>query len=183
MQVGDALPDVKVDQLVGGEVKSVSLKEMFAGKKGVLFGGEAPTAARCCSLLLSGWPPSPFELLRRPCETTLQLPSPPRPLTLSLPRPLSPSPGRAVPGAFTPGCSKTHLPGYVADRAALAAAGAQIVACVSVNDPYVMAAWGEAHGAEAGGVQMLADTRGELTAALGFELDLAAMLGGVRCRR
>lgn len=87
-----------------------------------------------------------------------------------------------VPGAFTPGCSATHLPGYVAASAALKAAGASEIACVSVNDPFVMAAWGTAHGA-GGKVRMLADTTGAFTKALGLDLDLTAALGGVRSKR
>lgn len=77
---------------------------------------------------------------------------------------------------------QTHLPGYVSDYDKLKEAGAEVIACVSVNDPFVMGAWGEAHGAE-GKVLMLADTRAELTKALGIELDATGMLGNVRCRR
>jgi len=55
----------------------------------------------------------------------------------------------AVPGAFTPGCSKTHLPGYVEDFERLKSKGIDVVACISVNDAFVMCAWGEAH--KAGG--------------------------------
>lgn len=51
----------------------------------------------------------------------------------------------AVPGAFTPGCSKTHLPGYVENADKMKADGVAEVVCVSVNDPYVMAAWGVQH--------------------------------------
>ena len=87
-----------------------------------------------------------------------------------------------VPGAFTPGCSKTHLPGYVADAARIKGKGVAEIVCVSVNDPFVMAAWGEAHGAT-GKVRMLADTTGAFTKALGLDLDLTAALGGVRCKR
>ncbi|CAB1332951.1 unnamed protein product [Coregonus sp. 'balchen'] len=54
----------------------------------------------------------------------------------------------AVPGAFTPGCSKTHLPGFVEQAAELKSKGVQEVACVSINDAFVMAAWGKEHGAE-----------------------------------
>ena len=61
-----------------------------------------------------------------------------------------------VPGAFTPGCSKTHLPGYVAAAADLKAGGVDEIVCVSVNDPFVMEAWGKDQGAE-GKVRMLAD--------------------------
>jgi len=66
-----------------------------------------------------------------------------------------------VPGAFTPGCSKTHLPGYIADFQKFKDKGVDEIVCVSVNDPFVMAAWGEAHGAT-DKVRMLADTQAEL---------------------
>ena len=87
-----------------------------------------------------------------------------------------------VPGAFTPGCSKTHLPGYVKDAERLKGKGVAEIVCVSVNDPFVMAAWGEAHGA-GGKVRMLADTTGAFAKSLGLDLDLTAALGGVRCKR
>ena len=87
-----------------------------------------------------------------------------------------------VPGAFTPGCSKTHLPGYVAAAEDMKAKGVQEILCVSVNDPFVMAAWGENQSA-GGKVRLLADTCGDLTKALCLELDLAAVLGNVRCKR
>ena len=88
-----------------------------------------------------------------------------------------------VPGAFTPGCSKTHLPGYVAAADALKATkGVADIVCVSVNDPFVMEAWGKAHAAD-GKVRMLADTTGAYTKALGLDMDLTAALGGVRSKR
>ncbi len=87
----------------------------------------------------------------------------------------------AVPGAFTPGCSKTHLPGYLDDHAALLAKGVQTINCVSVNDAFVMAAWGEAHGVE-GKIRMLADPGAEFTKALGLQVEAAA-LGGTRSKR
>ncbi|MDA8281692.1 MAG: peroxiredoxin, partial [Actinomycetota bacterium] len=65
----------------------------------------------------------------------------------------------AVPGAFTPGCSKIHLPGYVEHGAELKAKGVSTIACVAVNDAWVMQAWAEAQGAE--GITMLADGNGE----------------------
>jgi 2-Cys peroxiredoxin 5 len=86
-----------------------------------------------------------------------------------------------VPGAFTPGCSKTHLPGYIKDAERIKGKGVSEIVCVSVNDPFVMAAWGEAHGA-AGKVRMLADTNAEFAKAAGLDLNLA-VLGGVRCKR
>ena len=87
-----------------------------------------------------------------------------------------------VPGAFTPGCSKTHLPGYVADAAKLKAAGIDEIVCVSINDAFVMAAWGEANQAE-GKVRMLADTTGDLTKRLGLAIDLTSKLCSVRSKR
>ena len=87
-----------------------------------------------------------------------------------------------VPGAFTPGCSKTHLPGYVAAAESLKAKGVHEIVCVSVNDPFVMEEWGKAHNAT-GKVRMLADTTATWTKALGLDLDLTAALGGVRCKR
>jgi peroxiredoxin 5 len=87
----------------------------------------------------------------------------------------------AVPGAFTPGCSKTHLPGYVNDSDALRAKGVDLVVCVSVNDAFVMKAWGDAHGAE-GKVLMLADPDASFTKALGLDVNAGA-LGGVRSKR
>jgi 2-Cys peroxiredoxin 5 len=87
-----------------------------------------------------------------------------------------------VPGAFTPGCSNTHLPGYVANAEALKAAGANEIVCLSVNDPFVMAAWGKAQNAD-NKVRMIADTNATLTKALGLDLDLTAPLGSIRCKR
>jgi len=87
-----------------------------------------------------------------------------------------------VPGAFTPGCSKTHLPGYVEKAEEIKAKGVYEIICVAVNDPFVMAAWGENQSA-GGKVRLLADTCGDLTKALGLELDLSAVLGNVRCKR
>lgn len=86
-----------------------------------------------------------------------------------------------LPGAYTPGCSKSHLPGYIASHAAFTAKGVSSVICTSVNDPFVMAAWGAANGAE-GKVRMLADTNAELARALGVDMEIAA-LGGVRSKR
>ena len=87
-----------------------------------------------------------------------------------------------VPGAFTPGCSNTHLPGYIAKADELKAAGVNEIVCVSVNDPFVMAAWGKAHGAD-NKVRMIADTNATFTKALGLDLDLTAVLGSVRSKR
>lgn len=86
-----------------------------------------------------------------------------------------------VPGAFTPTCSNVHLPGYVAEYDALRGKGVTSISCFSVNDAYVMAAWGDAHGA-AGKVRMLADASGAYTKSLGLDVQ-AAGLGGTRCKR
>jgi glutaredoxin/glutathione-dependent peroxiredoxin len=88
----------------------------------------------------------------------------------------------AVPGAFTPGCSKIHLPGYVEGYEDLKAKGVDTVACVSVNDPWVMQAWAEAQGVE-GRILMLADGNGEFTKAMGLDIDLAVAGLGVRSQR
>uniref|UniRef100_A0AAY5L372 Peroxiredoxin-5 n=2 Tax=Esox lucius TaxID=8010 RepID=A0AAY5L372_ESOLU len=91
----------------------------------------------------------------------------------------------AVPGAFTPGCSKTHLPGFVEQAAQLKSKGVQEVACISVNDAFVMAAWGKEHGAE-GKVRMLADSTGAFTKAVDLMLDsdqIVAALGNKRSQR
>ena len=86
-----------------------------------------------------------------------------------------------VPGAFTPTCHKTHLPGFVSDKKALKAKGVDEVVCVSINDPFVMSAWGEALKGE--GIRWLADTHGELTAKLGLVYDATAKLGNTRTHR
>ncbi|RZF48233.1 hypothetical protein LSTR_LSTR006200 [Laodelphax striatellus] len=86
-----------------------------------------------------------------------------------------------VPGAFTPGCSKTHLPGYVDSADDFKKKGFSEIFCISVNDPFVMAAWGEAHNVQ-GKVRMLGDPAGELTKSLGFEQNLPP-LGGLRSKR
>jgi 2-Cys peroxiredoxin 5 len=74
----------------------------------------------------------------------------------------------AVPGAFTPGCSKTHLPGYVSDYDKLQAAGAEVIACTSTDNGYALAAWAKEHNAE-GKIRMLADPEGKLAKALGVD--------------
>ncbi|XP_055547999.1 peroxiredoxin-5, mitochondrial [Wyeomyia smithii] len=87
----------------------------------------------------------------------------------------------AVPGAFTPGCSKTHLPGYVDRAAELKSTGVAEVVCVSVNDPFVMSAWGKQHNT-AGKVRMLADPSAVFTKQLDLGADLPP-LGGLRSKR
>jgi peroxiredoxin len=87
-----------------------------------------------------------------------------------------------LPGAFTPTCSQQHLPGYVQKQGELQAAGIDLVACLSVNDVFVMKAWAEQSGA-IGKIVMLADGSGQFTKALGIELDLTARGLGVRANR
>ncbi len=86
-----------------------------------------------------------------------------------------------VPGAFTPGCSKTHLPGYVADFDQWKAKGVDSINCVAVNDAFVMGAWGQS--ANVGDkVRMLADPAGLFVTAMGLDVN-AAVLGGKRSKR
>ena len=88
----------------------------------------------------------------------------------------------AVPGAFTPTCSDYHLPGFVLRADELRAKGVGTIACLSVNDPFVMGAWGDAR--EVGDrVLMLSDGNGEFTRALGLELDGRGVGLGTRSRR
>lgn len=88
----------------------------------------------------------------------------------------------AVPGAFTPGCSMTHLPGYVVKVDEIKAKGVDEVICTSVNDAFVMAAWGKDQNAEH--ITMLADGNGELATALGLTMDASGFgLGPVRSQR
>jgi len=88
-----------------------------------------------------------------------------------------------VPGAFTPNCSRVHLPSYVRDYDALKSKGVDLICCVSVNDAFVMHAWGENQHAT-GKIRMLADPHCELTRALGLEnFNTMANLGNVRCKR
>jgi 2-Cys peroxiredoxin 5 len=87
-----------------------------------------------------------------------------------------------VPGAFTPGCSKTHLPGYIADAEKLQSKGVDALLCVSTDNAFVMAAWGVDQKAD-GKVRMMSDTTGEMTKRLGLAIDLTAKLGSVRSKR
>jgi len=88
----------------------------------------------------------------------------------------------AVPGAFTPGCSKIHLPGYVENAEALASKGVTTIACVAVNDPWVMQAWAEAQ-AVGDKIVMLADGNGDFTRAMGLEWDGTVAGLGLRSQR
>jgi len=87
----------------------------------------------------------------------------------------------AVPGAFTPTCSAKHLPGFVEKAAMLKARGIDEIACVSVNDVFVMGAWGQKDGSA--DVAMLADGNGEFAKAIGLELDGTGFGMGQRSQR
>ncbi|MDA1369725.1 MAG: peroxiredoxin [Proteobacteria bacterium] len=87
----------------------------------------------------------------------------------------------AVPGAFTPGCSMTHLPGFVVNADAIKAKGADTIACMAVNDAFVMGAWGKAQNAEE--ILMLADGNGDFTSAIGLQLDASGFGMGSRAQR
>ena len=88
----------------------------------------------------------------------------------------------ALPGAFTPTCSAKHLPGFVQNADALKAKGVDAIACVSVNDAFVMGAWG-AQQKVGDKVMMLADGNGDLTKALGLEMDGSRFGMGKRSQR
>ncbi|HZP85220.1 MAG TPA: peroxiredoxin [Burkholderiales bacterium] len=87
-----------------------------------------------------------------------------------------------LPGAFTPTCSGKHLPGFVELADKFKAAGVDEIWCVSVNDAFVMGAWGREQHAQ-GKVRMMADGSADFTKALGLELDLTGRGFGVRCQR
>ncbi|CAH0535414.1 Peroxiredoxin [Vibrio stylophorae] len=86
----------------------------------------------------------------------------------------------AVPGAFTPTCSDDHLPSYIIYADALKAKGVTQIICVSVNDPFVMKAWGKSQNTEA--LTLLADGSADFTKALGLEMDTGSF-GGIRSQR
>jgi len=88
----------------------------------------------------------------------------------------------AVPGAFTPTCSNQHLPGYIAKADEIKAKGVDEIVCLSVNDAFVMGAWGEDQGAE-GKVTMLADGNGEFAKAVGLDFDGSGIGFGLRSQR
>ncbi len=123
IQVGDQIPDVKVTVAAADGHKSVSAKDLFAGKKAVLF---------------------------------------------------------ALPGAFTPTCSAAHLPGYVVNVDKFKEQGVDIVACLSVNDAFVMDAWGKSQNAEY--ITMIADGGAAFTKAVGLLLPTGDF-GGERSQR
>ena len=87
----------------------------------------------------------------------------------------------AVPGAFTPGCSNTHMPGFIIHADSIKDKGVDTIACVAVNDAFVMGAWADSQNAEE--ILMLADGSCQLTEALGLVLDATAAGLGKRSRR
>ena len=125
IQVGDTLPSINLTTMTAEGPKPVSMTELSAGKKVVLF---------------------------------------------------------AVPGAFTPTCSVQHLPGFLEKSNDLKEKGVDIIACVSVNDPFVMSAWG-ADRQVGEDVLMLSDGNGEFTAAIGLEMDGSGFGLGTRSQR
>ena len=88
----------------------------------------------------------------------------------------------AVPGAFTPTCSERHLPGFVEQAEALKAKGVDTIACIAVNDPFVMSAWEKARGID-GKIEMLSDGNGEFARAVGLDFDGSGFGLGRRSRR
>ena len=88
----------------------------------------------------------------------------------------------AVPGAFTPTCSMQHLPGFIEKAADIKAKGVDLIACVSVNDAFVMDSWGKEKGA-GDKVVMLADGNGDFAKALGLDFDGSGIGFGIRSQR
>ena len=87
-----------------------------------------------------------------------------------------------LPGAFTPTCSAKHLPGFVEHADAIKAKGIDTIACIAVNDAFVMAAWGKDQNV-GDKVMMVADGSGHFAEAVGLELDLSDRGMGMRCKR
>jgi glutaredoxin/glutathione-dependent peroxiredoxin len=88
----------------------------------------------------------------------------------------------AVPGAYTRTCSQRHLPGYVTHAAEIKAKGVDTIACIAVNDPFVMGAWGKEHQAD-DKIVMLGDGSGDFARAVGLELDRMKEGMGIRSQR
>ncbi|MFQ5534847.1 MAG: peroxiredoxin [Sphingomonadales bacterium] len=125
IQVGDDIPDCTVSHMTADGPVSITTKDLFWGRKVVLF---------------------------------------------------------ALPGAFTPTCSARHLPGFIQNADAIKARGVDMIVCLSVNDAFVMGAWGRDQ--EAGdAVLMVADGNGGFTRAVGLELDVTGFGMGKRSQR
>ena len=125
IQVGDRIPDATLNTFRDGGVQPVTTKDLFDGRKVLLF---------------------------------------------------------AVPGAFTPTCSDHHLPGFVMQADEILEKGVDRIACIAVNDPFVMGAWGNAQGTGEK-ILMLSDGNGAFAAAAGMELDLTGIGLGNRSLR
>lgn len=125
IKVGDSLPEGTFTRMTDGGPAPVTTRELFGGKKVVLF---------------------------------------------------------AVPGAFTPTCSKQHLPGYLEQHDAIKAKGVDTIACLAVNDVFVLDEWAKANGV-GDKILMLADGNGAYARALGLEFDLSGFGMGTRSRR
>jgi peroxiredoxin len=89
----------------------------------------------------------------------------------------------AVPGAFTSTCSNAHMPSFVLNAEKLREKGVRRIACLAVNDPFVMDAWAKSTGADRAGILMLTDPGAEFTRAAGFDFDGSAAGLGVRSKR
>jgi peroxiredoxin len=125
IKIGDKIPAVDLQHMTNSGIETINSKELFNGKKVVLF---------------------------------------------------------ALPGAFTPTCSASHLPGYVVASDDLFAKGVDLIICLSVNDAFVMDAWGKQHNAD-DRVMMIADGSAHFSRAVGLEIDLDATGMGIRSRR
>ena len=125
IKIGDKIPAVDLQHMTDSGIETINSKELFSGKKVVLF---------------------------------------------------------ALPGAFTPTCSASHLPGYVVASDDLFAKGVDLIICLSVNDAFVMDAWGKQHNAD-DRVMMIADGSAHFSRAVGLETDLDATGMGIRSRR
>lgn len=88
-----------------------------------------------------------------------------------------------LPGAFTRTCDAAHVPSFLRTKDAFAAKGVDEIICISVNDPFVMAAWGKSTGAADAGIRMLADADGGLTRAMGLDFDAPPVGLHGRCKR
>ncbi len=88
----------------------------------------------------------------------------------------------ALPGAYTPTCSASHLPGFVQQADAIKAKGVDTIACLSVNDAFVMGSWGKEHSAD-GAVMMLADGNADFSKAIGLDFDASGFGMGTRSQR
>lgn len=125
IKVGDRIPDAVLKRVIEGKVQDVTTKELFSGRKVVLF---------------------------------------------------------AVPGAFTPLCSERHLPSFIDRADEIHSRGVDAIVCIAVNDAFVMDAWARERGAGER-VQLLADGNGDLTRAMGLDIDASGFGMGLRSQR